>query len=209
MLPLQSENINELSSALSKAQKDMSFAVKDSVNPFYKSRYADLGSVWDACRETLTLNGLAITQSLMPENDKIYLVTTLCHGSGQWMRSYMPLITSKQDAQGYGAAITYMRRYTLSALIGIVTDEDDDGNEASGVKIKKEKKISMEEKENKLEEIEKFFFTFGADKERIREYFTHLGKSSRKSLMEIISNFNNNSSAGMAAFEEWKKKKAA
>lgn len=204
MLQLQSENINELTTALSKAQGEFSFAVKDCVNPFYKSRYADLSNVWDSCRDILKKFGLSVIQSILPEGDKILLVSTLAHSSGQWMRSYMPLITNKNDAQGYGAAITYMRRYTLSALLGIVTDEDDDGNEASGVKIKKEKKISMEEKEESIKELEGFFSSFNGDEKHIREYFNHLNKKSNKPLIKIMENFNINPDKAFTAFAEWK-----
>ena len=128
----QSENINELASALAKAQGEMQAAIKDSVNPFFKSKYADLGSVWDAARPVLSKNGLCVIQSTEILGDKIVMVTTLAHSSGQWMKSYLPLNPSKNDSQGVGAAITYLRRYSLSALVGVVCDDDDDGETAVG-----------------------------------------------------------------------------
>lgn len=128
----QSELINELASALAKAQGEMQAAIKDSVNPFFKSKYADLGSVWDAARPVLSKNGLCIMQTTEILGDKIVMVTTLAHISGQWMKSYLPLNPSKNDSQGVGAAITYLRRYSLSALVGVVCDEDDDGETAVG-----------------------------------------------------------------------------
>ena len=128
----QSENINELAAALSKAQGDMQAAIKDCVNPFYKSKYADLGSVWDAARPVLAKNGLCVMQTTEMVGDKIALVTTLAHSSGQWMKSYLPLNPSKNDSQGVGAAITYSRRFSLSALVGVVCDDDDDGETAVG-----------------------------------------------------------------------------
>ena len=129
----QSENIHELASALSKAQGEMQAAIKDSVNPFFKSKYADLGSVWDAARPVLSKNGLCIIQSteMMPDG-KVIMVTMLAHASGQWIKSYLPLNPSKNDSQGMGAAITYLRRYSLSALVGVVCDDDDDGETAVG-----------------------------------------------------------------------------
>lgn len=126
-----SENINELASALSKAQSEMQAAVKDSENPFFKSKYADLGSVWDACRPVLGKNGLCVMQFTEIVNEKLMMVSMLAHSSGQWIKSYLPLNPAKTDAQGIGSAISYMRRYGLSALIGVVADDADDDGEAA------------------------------------------------------------------------------
>lgn len=130
----QSEVINELAAALSKAQGEMQAAIKDKVNPFFKSSYADLGSVWDAARPVLSKYGLCIMQTteLAADRNQVIMVTTLAHTSGQWMKSYLPLNPSKNDSQGMGAAITYLRRYSLSAIVGVVCDEDDDGETAVG-----------------------------------------------------------------------------
>jgi ERF superfamily len=130
----QSEIINELAAALSKAQGEMQAAIKDKVNPFFKSSYADLGSVWDAARPVLSKYGLCIMQTteLTPDRNQVVMVTTLAHTSGQWVKSYLPLNPSKNDSQGMGAAITYLRRYSLSAIVGVVCDDDDDGETAVG-----------------------------------------------------------------------------
>lgn len=130
----QSETINELATALSKAQGEMQAAIKDKVNPFFKSSYADLGSIWDAARPVLCKYGLCVMQTteLTPDGTKTIMVTTLAHTSGQWMKSYLPLNPSKNDSQGVGAALTYLRRYSLSALVGVVCDDDDDGETAVG-----------------------------------------------------------------------------
>jgi hypothetical protein len=126
-----SETIAKLASALAKAQGQMRAAAKDSVNPHFKSRYADLAGVWDACREPLAANGLAIMQSPGEIGDKnITLTTMLAHESGEWIQSQFTIPVSKPDAQGVGSAITYARRYALAAMVGIVQD-DDDGNAAS------------------------------------------------------------------------------
>jgi ERF superfamily len=130
---MQSSNvINELATALSKAQGEITGALKDSANPFYKSKYSDLASCWDACRAALSTHGLAVTQfPTTKEDGKTYLVTGLLHTSGQWMRSDF-LLTPKDDtSQGMGSAITYARRYALCAVVG-VAQVDDDGNAASG-----------------------------------------------------------------------------
>jgi hypothetical protein len=130
----QSEGINELATALSKAQGEMQAAIKDKVNPFFKSSYADLGSVWDAARPVLSKYGLCVMQTTEMNTDgsRIVMVTTLAHTSGQWMKSFLPLNPSKNDSQGIGAAITYLRRYSLSAIVGVVCDDDDDGETAVG-----------------------------------------------------------------------------
>lgn len=144
----QSENINELASALSKAQGEMQAAIKDSINPFFKSKYADLGSVWDAARPVLTKNGLCIMQTTDMVGEKVVMVTTLAHTSGQWVKSYLPLNPSKNDSQGMGAAITYLRRYSLSALVGVVCDDDDDGETAVGRGKVQPKPANIAKKEN-------------------------------------------------------------
>lgn len=127
---MQSENINELACALSKAQGELSPAIKDSKNPFFKSNYADLSSVWNSCKESLSKNGLAIIQTMDMKDGQNVLITTLAHSSGQWMRSCLPILNEKNNAQGMGSAITYMRRYALSAIVGVTCDEDDDGTAA-------------------------------------------------------------------------------
>jgi len=124
--------INELAAALSKAQSAMSAAVKDGTNPFFNnSRYASLASIWDAIRKPLADNGLAISQLTGGRNTGVEITTMLLHSSGQWLRSAIVIQPVKADPQGIGSAITYGRRYALSAIVGAVADEDDDGNEAS------------------------------------------------------------------------------
>jgi hypothetical protein len=126
-----SEQINELATALAKAQGEITGALKDSANPFFKSKYADLASCWDACRAALSKNGLAVVQAPGTEATVTYLTTTLLHSSGQWMRSSL-IVTPKDDTpQAMGSALTYARRYALTAMVGIA-QVDDDGNAASG-----------------------------------------------------------------------------
>lgn len=128
-----SESINELAAALSKAQGEITGALKDSANPFFKSKYADLASCWDACRGALAKNGLAVTQFPTTEATETYLVTTLLHSSGQWMRSSLHVQPKDNTPQAMGSALTYARRYALTAVVG-VAQVDDDGNAASGRK---------------------------------------------------------------------------
>jgi len=133
-----SEQINELASALAKAQGQIEGAKKDKANPFYKSVYADLASVWDACRKPLSDNGLSVTQCPEEADNGIAIETMLLHSSGQWIKSRYTMPVSKLDAQAVGSAITYARRYALSAVVGIAP-EDDDGNAAAAAKTAKPK----------------------------------------------------------------------
>ena len=126
----QSESIANLAKALSIVQGKLSHAKKDSENPFFKSKYADLESVWDACRDLLAGNGLSVMQFPGEFIDGTMSMTTiLAHSSGEWIGQEMSLPVSKPDAQGSGSALTYMRRYALAAVIGVV-QADDDANAA-------------------------------------------------------------------------------
>ena len=130
----QSESISNLAKALSIVQGKLTYAVKDSANPFLKSKYADLESVWDACRSLLAENGLAVMQFPGEFVDgTMSLNTVLTHSSGEYMSYLMSVPVTKPDAQGAGSALSYMRRYSLAAVIGVVSanQEDDDGNAAS------------------------------------------------------------------------------
>tara|TARA_R110000868_G_scaffold62721_1_gene189411 strand:+ start:33 stop:671 length:639 start_codon:yes stop_codon:yes gene_type:complete len=129
-----SPSIAALAASLSKAQASIEGAVKGKVNPAFKSKYADLSSVWEACREALTDNGLSVVQSPGPVADgRMELTTMLLHASGEWMRGTLTIPLGKVDAQAYGSATTYARRYALAAFVG-VAPEDDDGNAATAAK---------------------------------------------------------------------------
>lgn len=128
----QSQDIGELAAALAIAQGEITGALKDSANPFFKSKYADLASVWDACRTSLSKNGLAVVQvASTSETGAAVITTTLAHKSGQWIRGSISLMPVKADPQGMGSALTYARRYALAAMVG-VAQVDDDANSASG-----------------------------------------------------------------------------
>ena len=124
----QSESISELATALSKAQAAMGAAIKDSENPFFKSQYADLTAVIAAVRKPFGDNGLSFVQFPLSQDGCVGVATRIMHSSGEWLESEF-LIPCKQDAHGYGAAITYSRRFGLQAAAGVPTD-DDDGNSA-------------------------------------------------------------------------------
>jgi len=138
----RSASIEKLATGLAHAQGMMAGAKKDSKNPFFSSTYADLASVWDACRHALSTNGLSVIQMPSMRSDGYVVVRTiLAHESGQWIAGELavkPIYINKageevacNDPQGIGSAITYARRYALAAFVG-VAPEDDDGNAASG-----------------------------------------------------------------------------
>lgn len=130
----KSEQINELALALSKVQGEIEGAIKDANNPFFKSKYADLTSCWQACREQLSKNGIAVVQSGDDSDTHLCLTTTLMHSSGQWIDGTHRMekkITEKDktrrdmNAQDIGAAITYLRRFSLCSLVGICPEDED------------------------------------------------------------------------------------
>lgn len=138
-----SPEVGEIAAALAKAQGALKPAIKDAENAAFKnggkaSRYADLASVWDACRDALSANGLAVIQSPGAMVDGRVLVTTiLAHSSGQFFRetAHVP-IGQRVDAHGYGSATTYARRYALAAMVGVAPEDDDGNAAAASVKAK-------------------------------------------------------------------------
>jgi hypothetical protein len=120
----QSEQINELAAALAKAQGSMENAAKNKQNPHFKSKYADLAAVLDAIRAPLSVNGLSTVQTMQMADRCIILRTTLLHSSGQFVSTDYPIAMGLKP-QEMGSAITYGRRYSLAALVGIAQDDDD------------------------------------------------------------------------------------
>jgi ERF superfamily. len=127
-----SPQLNELAKALAIAQGAMEAAKKDKNNPAFgkASKYADLASIWDSVREPLSKNGLSVIQlPCMDEQGRVAVATLLMHSSGQWIEATYALAPTKSDPQGFGSAITYMKRYALTGTG--VAPEDDDGNAAT------------------------------------------------------------------------------
>lgn len=121
----------KLDAALAKAQGEIEAASKDKTNPAFRSRYADLTAVWGACRPALAKHGISVTQwPVHAEDGRLHIITRVAH-AGEWIKSHFSIPVTKQDPQGYGSATTYAKRFTLAAALGIVADEDDDGNAAS------------------------------------------------------------------------------
>jgi hypothetical protein len=125
------ENFAKIAGALVKAQKAFGPALKSSSNPHFRSKYADLSACVEAVIDALNDNGIALTQQVHECDNRVIVETVFIHESGATMscgRLHVP--ATKQDAQGYGSALTYARRYSLMAACGIAP-EDDDGNAAS------------------------------------------------------------------------------
>jgi len=128
----KSESITKLAGALSKAQAEMPAVQFNAVNPFLKNKYADLGAIIATAKPVLAKHGLAVSQMTTSKNDRIGVTTLLMHESGEWLESavYLELgeEKGKSNAQVAGSIITYLRRYSLAAIVGIYADEDGDGN---------------------------------------------------------------------------------
>jgi len=126
-----SDSINELAAALAKAQGEMGDAVRACDNATFGSRYADLSSVWEACRAPLAKHEIAIVQSPSTEGARVSVVTLLTHRSGQWLRGTISVTACDDSPQAVGSACTYLRRYALQAFAG-VAPADDDAEAAQG-----------------------------------------------------------------------------
>ena len=130
----KSESIVELAKALSLFQGEVKQPLKDKANPFFKSKYVPLENVVEAITEIAPKHGLSFIQYPINQDNKVGVVTVLMHSSGEYIQTE-PIFTTpaKNDAQATGSVITYLKRYSLSAVFGITSDEDDDGNSASTV----------------------------------------------------------------------------
>lgn len=134
----KSESILKISKALIEFRKDVKQPMKDADNPYFKSKYVPLENVVEAIDEVAPSKGLAFTQwALNDEQGRVGVATLLLHDSGEFIE-YDPVFMNadKNTPQGAGSLITYLKRYTLSAIFGITSDEDDDGNQATGNKTK-------------------------------------------------------------------------
>lgn len=128
----QSENLDQLAKALAQAQASLSGAKKSATNPHFKNDYATLQDVWNAAREVLAPNGLSVVQTYEATDGKLMNIrTTLLHTSGQWIAGVLSMAPQQATPQGIASASTYGRRYGLASILGIVADEDDDGNDAT------------------------------------------------------------------------------
>lgn len=180
----KSETLTEFSKAFAKTQQEMKQPLKDANNPFFKSKYVPLENVVEAITESASKNGLSFTQ--FPSSDEagnVTVGTLVMHSSGEWIE-YDPIKMKpvKNDPQSIGSAITYAKRYALSAIFGITSDPDDDGNEATQTKKqapakkKDEPVISVEKANYYLKEIAAISVEKGKEDGSIVKWFlNHLG----------------------------------
>lgn len=122
--------VAQLAAALAKAQAEVGGAAKSKKNPHFKSSYADLSEVWDACRPALVKHGLSVVQMPSADGQRVTVTTLLLHESGESLSSALTMTAAQDTPQAIGSCITYARRYALAAMVG-VAPEDDDGNAAS------------------------------------------------------------------------------
>jgi hypothetical protein len=132
----QSQSISEIAKALVKAQGEMSNPKKNSNNPFFKSKYADLNEVRAACLPSFNENAISVWQPTVSIDGKPFVKTVFLHDSGEWIAGFTEIICNKvNDAQSHGSGVTYARRYGLQSMANLGS-EDDDGNAASNPQSK-------------------------------------------------------------------------
>lgn len=190
--------MTELTKALLKVQKDLPTIGKDSDNPFFKSKYASLSKIMSVALPILHKHGVFVSQAPDHLDGQPTLVTNLVHAeSGEQVTSTMPLFLVKHDPQAQGSAITYARRYALVSMLGLVVDEDDDGNRASNPVPPAKEYVdqSAAVKAEAIERMNKLGFK-GVDALNISEVLT--GKKLPKTfaewskLNEALKNYNPN-----------------
>lgn len=166
----QSETVNKLIPALIKAQAEIKHSEKDGKNPHYRSEYSTLTSVIDACKEPLRKNGLIVIQTPVYNELGVQLETTIYHESGEFISSEL-FVPAPADAQKFGSALTYARRYSLSTIVGIAP-EDDDGEGAKKPENKVEQKPKVTQTNYK-----QFFMSLPLDLQDHMRKFTGKGEA--------------------------------
>jgi len=165
-----------IAKALLQAQKEMGNAVKDSKNPFFKSTYADLNSIREACMPALNNNGIVVLQPTTFIEGKNFIKTVLLHESGEAIEALTEIVYSKQnDAQSQGSGITYARRYGLQSLVNVGA-EDDDGNSASTKDVKVS--VNVDDYINKLNAC--------TTKDALRAVYLSMPKAIQTQLVEYV-----------------------
>ena len=165
-----------IAKALLQAQKEMGNAVKDSKNPFFKSTYADLNSIREACMPALNNNGIVVLQPTTFIEGKNFIKTVLLHERGETIEALTEIVYSKQnDAQSQGSGITYARRYGLQSLVNVGA-EDDDGNSASTKDVKVS--VNVDDYINKLNAC--------TTKDALRAVYLSMPKAIQTQLVEYV-----------------------
>lgn len=190
----KSDSITELAKALAKFQGEVKNPSNTATNPYFKSKYAPLNDVLNLVRPLLSKNGLSVVQAPSGDGENIVVTTTLIHESGEWIES-SPLVlkADKATAQGAGSAITYARRYALSAVLGISSEDDDDGNHAES---KEPKESNKQDKANLTDSQIKRLYTiankagYNSDtvKTHVKNRFNKEVKELNKEEYDIVCN---------------------
>lgn len=163
----KSESIIEISKAMSRFQKEVEQPLKDADNPYFKSKYVPLENIVESIHNVAPSHGLSFVQwALNGENGQLGVATLLMHESGEFIE-FDPIFmkSEKPNAQGAGSLITYLKRYTLSAIFGITSDQDDDGNEASQKDDKKQQTPPPQKQPQKATLLAKFKLGGKSDEE--------------------------------------------
>lgn len=210
LMPQMSEKTDIVLDRLMKAKQQIGTVKKDSKNPFHKSNYASLNAYIDASEEHLIQNGLILVQAGNGSFSEPIIVATLMHPeSGQWIKSYLPILNPKQDSQGLGASVTYMRRYSIATLLGLVS-EDDDGETASGrgkYDHQKKKALPVESPEKDEEKLRKLLEIFDKeDQFLVMEYLKIVSEHFNWSQTECVNRFLEDKEL-ISKFNKWKSKR--
>jgi len=188
--------------ALAEFQATGPKAKMDAVNPHFKSKYATLASVLDAARP-MTGFGLSVPQ--LVNNDVV--ITMLCHNSGEYIETVTRIVITKDNAHGYGAGVTYARRYALSAILGICNEEDDDGNGA--IERRRKAKHSQDFKEDKTKFMWPRLKELGFDQREVNDYVVTFKKKrlsalNKEEVDRLIDGLSDGRSVVSKHFKEWK-----
>ena len=165
-----SEQIASLAGALALAQAEIENAAKDGNNPHFKSKYASMEAVVYACKATLPKHGLSYVQFPGMQGDYVTVTTRLMHKSGEWIEGTLPMPVGKRDAHGVGSAISYARRYSLMAVIGIAAEDDDGNGAVAGGEVKSAPFAEPIGSEVALE-IDALITEVGADRDALLRYY--------------------------------------
>lgn len=210
LFPEMSDKVDIVLSKLMKAKQEIGSVKKDSKNPFHKSNYASLNAYIDASEDCLLNNGLILLEAGNGSFSEPMMVATLLHPeSGQWVKSYLPILNPKSDSQGLGSAVTYMRRYSLATLLGLVS-EDDDGETAMGrgkTEKKKTEPNPEETKEVESEYLQKFLNYFDKeDKHLAIEWLNVIKKHFEWTTINAIKELIKDEKKLFEKFNSWKSK---
>lgn len=200
-----SEKIDLLAMALAKAQSQFRGAEEDKVNPHFKSKYSSLNALWEACRDGLSKNGLSVSQLPQRNGNGIDLITILMHSSGQWIQCTLPVVEKIPAPQILGSAITYAKRYALSAIVGIASGDDDDGNSAQAYAKSPHRAVARMEKPAGYDEFYRKIGLHDREDAEMCDFVAETCRRSNVNEMQLVSMALQQQDKFFASFEAWKK----